>query len=391
MYYQNNQVFFLMNQYKKIVFLCEGDPRDKTSWSGTMYMMYSSLKKLGHDVEWLPATQYSHSEINFIEKIASVHEKVLNRTFNRYQNLTKAFIASKRTKQKLENLKFDLLFVSNAINDIAFLNIKQPIIYVNDTLYDQHINYYPAYQGLGWYSKKILRYIEHKALRKCKAVLLPSEWSIERAKSFYKLSKNKVHLLRFGANIDVPIKEDFQPKELTNPITFLFLGVEWKRKRGYLALETIELLAKKGYNVELKVVGCIPPVKSDLLNVIPFLNKNNPKEYQQLKNILNSSHFLFVPTEAECYGIVFSEASAYGLPSISTATGGVRSVVKDNVNGFALPLKATPEDYVNSIEPFLVDKEKFKNLSINSRKRYEEALNWNVWRSKLKTILDSIN
>lgn len=375
---------------RKIAFLCQGDPKDKSSWSGTMYMMYSSLIQLGYEVEWIPAANYTKKEVNLIETIASFHEKLLHRTFNRYQNITKAIIASKKTKEKLENINFDLLFASNAINDIAFLNIKQPIIYVNDILYDQHINYYPAYKGLGWYSKKILRYIERKALSKCEAVLLPSEWSVERAISYYNLSSNKVHLLRFGANIDVPKKENFSPKELHEPITFLFLSVEWERKRGYLALETIELLAKKGYNVELKVVGCIPPVKSDLLNVIPFLNKNIPDDYQKLKDTLTSSHFLFVPTEAECYGIVFCEASAYGLPNISTDTGGVTSIVKDSINGFTLPLEAKAEDYANNIEPFLLDKSKYHELSKSARNRYDEALNWDVWRKQIDIIFKNI-
>lgn len=375
---------------KKIAFLCDGDPRDKASWSGTMYMMYSNLQKLGYELEWIPATTYTNKEITLIEKIASFHEKIFHRTFNRYQNITKARIASRRTKEKLKNTKFDLLFASNVINDLAYLNIKQPIVYVNDILYDQHINYYPAYKGLGWYSKKVLRYLEHKALKKCSAVLLPSEWSVERAISYYKLDAKKVHLLRFGANIEVPSLEEFQPKELTQPTTFLFLSVEWERKRGNLALQTIELLAQKGYNVELKIVGCISPVESELLNVIPFLNKNNPIEYQKLKDILTSSHFLFVPTEAECYGIVFCEASAYGLPSVTTATGGVTSIVKDEINGIALPLNASAEDYVNAIEPFLIDKCRYHNLSISSRDRYNTSLNWDVWREELKIILEDL-
>lgn len=375
---------------KKIAFLSDGDPRDKSLWSGTMYMMYFSFIQLGYEVEWIPATKYTEKEINFLERIASFHEKILNRTFNRYQNFTKAFIASGRIKKRLDKTEFDLLFVSNAINDIAFLNIKQPIIYVNDILYDQHINYYPAYKGLGWYSKKILRYLEKKALQKCSAVLLPSEWSVERAVSFYHLPSDKVHLLRFGANIDVPQKNNFQSKKLTQPITFLFLSVEWERKRGDIALDTVELLVKKGYNVKLKVVGCIPPKESEVMEVVPFLNKNIPEDYQKLKDTLNSSHFLFVPTEAECYGIVFCEASAYGLPSITTATGGVTSIVKDGINGFALPLNAKADEYAKIIEPFLINESKFQELSKTSRARYDQALNWDVWRNELKIILDDL-
>lgn len=34
-------------------------------------------------------------------------------------------------------------------------------------------------------------------------------------------------------------------------------------------------------------------------------------------------HLLLLPTRAECAGIVFNEASAYGVPILLTDTGGV--------------------------------------------------------------------
>ncbi|QCX53430.1 glycosyltransferase family 4 protein [Elizabethkingia sp. JS20170427COW] len=372
----------------KIGFICKGDPQDKKTWSGTTYKMFQAIKNLGYSVVWIPGVEYSAFEKKVFEKTASLHEKLLNRTYNRHQNIGKAIIASRKMQLAIHHEKPDILFAVGTINELALLKTSIPIVYLNDILYDQHINYYPAYMGLGWYSKKTLRFLEKKVLQKCAAVILPSEWSIERAETFYHLSPEKLHLLRFGANIEVPNKITY--KKLSSEITFLFLGVEWERKGGDIALATIELLAQEGYPVKLKVVGCIPPRTSEVLEVIPFLNKNNPSEYQQLKDILLSSDFLFLPTRAECYGIVFCEASAYGLPSITTATGGVTSIVKNGINGYALPLQATPQDYAEVIKPLLQNPKDLFALKENSRKRYEESLTWELWQQQLGKILNKI-
>lgn len=45
-------------------------------------------------------------------------------------------------------------------------------------------------------------------------------------------------------------------------------------------------------------------------------------------------NFLLLPTIAECAGIVFAEASGYGIPSITYDTGGVGTYVIDGINGF---------------------------------------------------------
>lgn len=369
---------------KKIAFLCKGNPSDKSLWSGTIFKMHEQLLNFGYEIEHIPAVEYTPKEEKIFEGIASLHESILNRTFNRHQFLLKAKIASQRLQKTLEDKDFDVLFSVCQYNELAFLKISQPIVFVNDILLDQHIGYYPYYMGLGWYSKKVMQYIEKKVFQNTSAIILPSEWSVERAKEFYQLPKSKIHLLRFGPNIDVP--EKIIKKDYSKEIKLLFLGVDWERKGGDIALQTTEILHKKGYPVKLMVVGCIPPKTSPVMEVIPFLNKNNPEDYAKLKKLLLESHLLLLPTRAECYGIVFCEASAYGLPSITTDTGGVTSIIKNGINGFALPLSANADEYAIKIEEIL-NNEMLEKLSISSRERYDEALHWELWGQRMDEIL----
>src|SRR6185369_6657232 len=107
-----------------------------------------------------------------------------------------------------------------------------------------------------------------------------------------------------------------------------------------------------------------------------FLDKNKTEDFQQLQEILLQTDFLLLPTRAECAGVVFSEASAYGIPSIATETGGVRTYVQDGVNGYALPFVANANDYAETISNLYYDKSGLKELKKTCREYYDSKLNW---------------
>src|SRR5690606_16027705 len=125
------------------------------------------------------------------------------------------------------------------------------------------------------------------------------------------------------------------------------------------------------------------------IEIIPFLNKNNNDEYIRFINILNRTHFLFLPTRADCTPIVFCEANAFGIPVITTDTGGVTSIIEDGYNGIVLPLDAKPEHYVKKIKLLLKNEVLFKEMSQNARNKYEQELNWGTWGKKMKQIFES--
>mgnify|MGYP001807222158 FL=1 len=95
-----------------------------------------------------------------------------------------------------------------------------------------------------------------------------------------------------------------------------------------------------------------------------------------------------MPTRAEAFGIVFCEASAFGLPSISTSVGGVSTAVKNNVNGYLLPYEAQHEDYAKLICDIWYDTSRYTSLSESSRLLYENELNWDIAIAKISKILE---
>ena len=180
------------------------------------------------------------------------------------------------------------------------------------------------------------------------------------------------------------------PKNYLGKIKFLFLAVNWERKGGAIAYETIKILHDKGYDVELQIIGCNPNIQESFVKIIPFLNKNNSDDLAQIQQHLLNSHFLFVPTRADCTPIAFCEAAGYGLPVISTDTGGVSATVEHQKTGLLLPIQATANDFAEAIQFFLDTPEEIEILSKNSITKYKKELNWDYWGEQMKNIFTSL-
>jgi glycosyltransferase involved in cell wall biosynthesis len=82
----------------------------------------------------------------------------------------------------------------------------------------------------------------------------------------------------------------------------------------------------------LTVVGCHPEIEGEaksFTRVVGFLRKSSPEDSEMLGRLYLSATALLVPSQAECFGCVYCEASAYGLPAIARDTGGVSAAVID--------------------------------------------------------------
>lgn len=134
----------------------------------------------------------------------------------------------------------------------------------------------------------------------------------------YVVDPKKVKVVPFGANIPnaqtINDIETYITRRKRGVIKLFFLGVDWYHKGGDVALRFAELLNAHGIPTELNVVGCIPPGNvPSFCKCHGFITEKNPKGYKKIRILLQESHFLILPSRAECYGLVFFEASSYGI------------------------------------------------------------------------------
>jgi len=122
------------------------------------------------------------------------------------------------------------------------------------------------------------------------------------------------------------------------------------------------------------------------MQVIPFLNKNIEEEHQKFISLLSDCHFLILPTRADCSLLVACEANAYGMPALTTNTGGVPDVVKDGINGYCLSYESGGEDYAQLAADIFTNVPRYRALIESSRQKFEEDLNWDVWGDKFYKV-----
>ena len=373
----------------RVGIITAADPTDKRSWSGTYFRMNNALKEEFSTVVnlgplRLTILDYLMMKFQLIF-LSFFHKVIFQKKFNKGHNHIRSKYHSLFFDKAIRQNKIDVLFAPSASIEIANLKTDIPICYFSDATVSRMIDYYDSFANFSEKSIKISNEIEQKAMSKSTTQVFPSKWAFDSAKQDY--GAQKPFLVKMGANIDKNPQDNDVIKQYDSTINILFVGVDWKRKGGDIVLETIDKLDKKGYNVKLTVIGCVPPQTHPKMSVIPFLNKNKNDDLLKFQEFFIKSHLFFMPTRAECFGIVFCEANAYGLPVIATDTGGVPSVIENGVNGFMLPLNAGSEEYFKIISNLISDSAKLRRMAETSREKYLKDLNWKQWGKEMKEIL----
>ena len=300
--------------------------------------------------------------------------------FGRHPLLAKAL--SKQAAKQMAGEEFDAVLCPSSIV-CAGLDTDVPIVTWEDATFAGMVGYYPG----KWknFASATIRHgneIQQASLSNAALSVFSSEWAAQSAVENYKVDKKNVVVVPLGANLtEVPSQADvfaaITARTQTQECRLLFIGVEWHRKGGDLVVETALALRKKGINAFVDVVGCEPiGTMPDCVRTHGFVSKATAAGREKLRALLLNSHYLFVPSIAECFGLVFAEASAFGLPSLARDTGGISSAVKDSVNGHLLQLSAKSIDFANIIEKEISNPKNYSSLALTSRQFFESTLNW---------------
>jgi glycosyltransferase involved in cell wall biosynthesis len=285
----------------------------------------------------------------------------------------------------------DVIFSLSTI-PVACLDTKIPIYIYIDGIYE-----YMLTQGF----KKVLNnikvahQIEEMALKRCTKVITSSNASAEVILKHYPISPQKVEIVPLGANWDVyPSQKDVMDniyRKSFDKCRILFVGVSWERKGAQLVIDTVNLLHDQEFPIELHLVGLreIPIILPSYIVNHGFISKMTSGGLEKLVSLYRDSHFLFVPSYAEAYGLVFCEASGYGLPSISHAVGGIKTIVENGVNGELFEVGTQPKVFAQYIKDMFINIEEYKELSTRTYKRFSERLNWKESGRKIVEIINT--
>lgn len=376
-----------------ITFVSTYDPQGIRNWSGIPYHINKALTKEFPYISYIRSLREKASW--FFKCKQLVYKYFLGKRYlrDREPHILKDY--AHQVSVQLEELKPDVIFSVSTI-PIAYLESSIPIIVWTDCTFGGMLNFYPEFSNLAAESLRDGHVMEQQALDKCSLIIYSSEWAAQTAIRSYKVNPAKVKVIPFGANVECSLTSN-EIKNIINNRSpeickLLFLGVDWERKGGDIALEVAKELNARGVPTELTVIGCVPPIppKSlpDFVKPLGFVSKSTEKGQSLIKQKLTESHFLILPTRADCTPIVLSEANSFGVPCLTTNVGGIPSIIKDDINGKAFPINTSIDSYCTYTMKFFLDYERYQQLAQSSFNEYKTRLNWSVASQELRKLIE---
>lgn len=373
----------------KLAFATTFNGRDVGKWSGTPFHMANAFENEGIAIEYIGKLK-RHLPFHF--KLKQFWKQIAagQRESPRFNIVAAKYYSEQVSKQLLSLNNIDAI-IAPQINPVAFLDSKKPLVLWTDGLYASLIGFYPGFSSHSASTIEQGNIITRECLSRCSLALFSSDWAARTALEIYGVDKNKVKVVPFGANLKTRNTLTDIRAMLTErsrkTVKLLFIGKHWDRKGGDVVFNVAQALHARGQDVEVNFVGCIPPQNIEIPHYIKchgFISKRTPEGVAKMTSLLRESHFLFVPSRAEAYGIVFCEANAYGLPCLTTYVGGISTIVKDNINGMTFALDAEPSLFCDYIIGLMQNYSRYEELALSSFHEFETRLNW---EAAVKTVI----
>ena len=265
----------------------------------------------------------------------------------------------------------------------AFCTTGVPLFGFGDSVFGSRIDLY-ADQMTDRISARSMaegRSVQQRALDRMRAFFITSRWAWDRAvrKLGYSTDEARVDVVLVGANL--PHVAVAPPIVSGGPLQLLWVGVDWARKRGDLAVRAVAALREAGVDARLEVAG--PVTVSSPPHYVTVRGRLDAAS--GLGEVYARSAALLLPTLADLTPVVVAEAAMYGRAAFASPVGGIPEMVRDGVEG-VLVSSDDPLDWAAAIRASL-DGDALTRMGLAARRNYEERLNW---RSIARRIVSRI-
>ena len=380
-------------QLMNISYITTYDPMDVNRWSGLGYYISDTLVRQGNQLEYISPLEY---RVNLAVRMKSwLHRKLSNRQFTLEREPFVALQLARQIESRITP-KTDIMFSPGSIN-VSMLERKVPKVFYTDATFGSMLGYYDSFKQLCNMSIRDGHKLERHALSRSSLAIYASDWAASSAIRDYGADPSKVKVVPFGANIDqkpdlAEIREIIRLRS-RNECHLLFLGVDWQRKGGSIALETARILHESGMQITLHIAGIRkPPMAAWPSYVVDhgYISKRTREGRDKIRQLLERCHLLILPTRAEAYGLVFCEANAFGMPVLATNTGGIPTIVREGVNGWLFPLEAGGEAYAAQVRKIMEDRSTYESHCMEAYDQFMLRLNWDVAGKQIQQLLKEI-
>jgi len=380
-----------------IAFVTPGyDPRDIQRGSGTFYHLAKELEHQGCKVHWVGPLIVPDP---LFTRIFRVITRRLHK--GRYQSYLDPWVARARSRflaRILRGLDFDFI-MTNDHGIVAENATGKPVVIYTDVMFspvdnNEDMQYTPLHNipsFVAWLYRLTIR----KSLKQATLSVFPAEWQRRVAKQYGVLTA-KMAVIPFGANIpdpgpDVAESRDIQSVMRGGTLHLLFVGKDWVRKGGPMAVKISAFLRESGIDAILHVVGPQLTDEHSYVKTSGLLDKNNKEDWARLDRLYRECHIFIFPSQSEGSAIVPREASAYGLPTLAYHIDGLVGAVENGVSGILLGLSSSEATFSEVIQNWLNNPAEYKHLSLMARKFYEQNAYWPATVTHLLREIDGLS
>lgn len=351
--------------FLRIGFLSPHNPHDRRAFSGTAHYAAEalranprvSLKVLG-----------SHRSQRFVDK-------VLRRASHKLA--------------RVDPIEFDGLdavvgLVASELIDGLKIASRVPLLHVTDAT--------PCFlrEAYGWDIPGGVDSRERRVVAAADKVIYSSDAMAFRAAQEFGVA---AAVVPFGINLDTDRLPQFCPEK---PVLYrpqlLFVGNDWARKGGDIAVTALQTLRARGIDAHLTIVGRMPHALTGTPHItgMGYLDKNRREDAAVLARLYTRSHLLLLPSRADCTPMVAAEAMAHGTPVLASDTGGVSTLIGGPACGCILPLAATGTDWARAVEDLTNDHAAWHLMSDAAFDRARTRLGWSAWVNDVLAQIDTL-
>jgi glycosyltransferase involved in cell wall biosynthesis len=364
-----------------VVFAGMHDPDEMGFWSGTPKHFILALRRQGHEVITIGPLEprmplWGRLKLHF-------YRRALGKRYLMNGDCALLRSRARQAKAALRRHETADAVIVFHIPDAAYLECNAPIVVVHDATWHQLVDFYPDYARTSMARETMDDGFEldSLALQNCDLALFSSQWAASSATSDYRIDPAKVAARPFGANlVNAPHRSELQQdicRRGTDCCRLLFVGVDWDRKGGDIAVTIAQQLHDWGVAVELQIVGCDPPrAAPHFVRPLGFFSKSDPAAVRRMQRVLADADFFVLPTRADCIPAALLEAAAFGLPAATSGVGGIPEIVGDGRWALALPPGAPAAEYARWIRATYANREVYERMAWAARADFEDRLNW---------------
>ena len=362
------------------------DAQDPAAFGGRVYESLQSIRRRVDRLYFLgPLNTGAYKPILRVK--GKYYRHVQRKTYFPERDRLSVRSYARQLSKRLSKVEADIVFSPESpySQPIAYLECAQPIVIWTDATFAGASRLYDEYRPENLCRESFRDAIENEraALTRAAALIYSSDWAAQTAIHEYAVSPDKISVIPFGPASDIGIANveearaiiDARPRDRCR---LLFVGLDWVRKGGSTVLEVARRLNAGGLKTELSIIGSYPDLRETLpkfAQTLGYISRASIDGANKLNELFMRSHFLFLPTRADCTPLVFSEASAFAVPSLATNVGGISTVVRSGVTGQTFPLDADPDEYCGYISNLFANYGSYRELALSSFAEFKQRLN----------------